>query len=135
MAKLSFKTTADIKVPETIVEQVIGQERAVEIVKKSAEQRRHVFLIGEPGTGKSMLGLALAELLPKSKLVDIVSFFNPNDDNAPLIRTVPGGQGRELVAKAKIQGMGMFKNQNAIVFILIILSLLAPWWTWNYYIQ
>ncbi|MBS3110572.1 ATP-dependent protease LonB [Candidatus Woesearchaeota archaeon] len=135
MAKLSFKTTADIKVPETIVEQVIGQERAVEIVKKSAEQRRHVFLIGEPGTGKSMLGLALAELLPKSKLVDIVSFANPNDENAPLIRTVPAGQGRELVAKARLQGIAGLKNQNLIVFILIVASILIPWWTWNHYLE
>ena len=135
MAKLSFKTTADIKVPETIVEQVIGQERAVEIVKKSAEQRRHVFLIGEPGTGKSMLGLALAELLPKSKLVDIVSFANPNDENAPLIRTVPAGQGRELVAKARLQGIAGLKNQNLIVFILIVASVLIPWWTWNHYLE
>src|SRR3989344_2583114 len=121
---LKFKTTADIKTPEGIVDQVIGQEKAVEAIKKAAEQHRHVFLIGDPGTGKSMLGLALAELMPKSKLMDIVSFYNPNDDNAPLIRAVPAGQGRELVAKAKFQGMSMFKNQNAVVFILIILSLL-----------
>ncbi len=132
---LKFKTTAEIKAPEGIVDQVIGQEKAVEAIRKAADQHRHVFLIGEPGTGKSMLGLALAELMPKSKLMDIVSFFNPNDDNAPLIRAVPAGQGRELVTKAKLQGMSMFKNQNAIVFILIILSLLMPWWTWNHYIQ
>lgn len=135
MAGLKFKTTADISVPDTIVEQVIGQEEAVEIVKKASLQRRHVFLVGEPGTGKSMLGLGLAELLPKSKLVDTVSFPNPNDDNMPLIRTVPAGQGRELVAKARVQGMNMFKNQNLILFILVILAMLAPWWTWSYYSQ
>src|SRR3989338_1321438 len=135
MASLSFKTTADIKTPESIVDQVIGQERAVEIIKKAGEQRRHVFLIGEPGTGKSMLGLALAELLPKSKLVDIVSFANPNDDNMPLIRTVPAGQGRDLVMKARMQGMAGLKNQNLIMFILIIASFLIPWWTWNHYVQ
>jgi len=83
----NFKSTKEIKVPDKIVDQVIGQEDAVNIIKKAAEQRRHVLLIGEPGTGKSMLGLALAELLPKEKLVDIISFPNPNDENQPLIRT------------------------------------------------
>ena len=133
MAKLKFRSTEEIKVPKAIVEQVIGQDDAVEVVKKAAEQRRHVLLIGEPGTGKSMLGFALAELLPNEKLVDIISFPNPNDENMPLIRTMPGGQGRDLVAKARIQGMNMFKKQNIIMFILVIISMFAPWWVRSYY--
>src|SRR3989338_6280833 len=133
MAKLKFRSTEEIKVPKAIVEQVIGQDDAVEVVKKAAEQRRHVLLIGEPGTGKSMLGFALAELLPNEKLVDIISFPNPNDVNMPLIRTMPGGQGRDLVAKARIQGMTMFKNQNIIMFILVIIAMFAPWWVRSYY--
>ncbi len=136
MAKLNYKTTADIKVPESVVQQVIGQERAVEIIKKAAEQRRHVFLIGEPGTGKSMLGLALAELLPKSKLVDIISFANPYDENMPLIRTVPAGQGRDLVSKTKIQSMAGLKNQNLLFMIGGPLLIgIVSWWTWARYIE
>ena len=77
------KTTGDIKVPKTMVNQVIGQDEAVKIIKKAAQQRRHVLLIGEPGTGKSMLGIALAELLPKSELKDTLSYYNANDDNNP----------------------------------------------------
>ena len=90
-----FKTTESIEVPERLLDQVIGQDKAVEIVRKSAEQKRHVMLIGDPGTGKSMVGQALAELLPKEKLVDILSLPNTTDENVPLIKTVALGQGKE----------------------------------------
>jgi Lon-like ATP-dependent protease len=129
----NYKSTADIKLSKSLVDQILGQDQAVEIIKKSAQQRRHVLLIGEPGTGKSMLGLALAELLPKEKLVDIISFPNPNDENAPMIRTVPAGQGRNLIARARAQGMNMFKNQNIIMFILVLVAMFAPWWVRSYY--
>jgi len=133
MDNLKYKSTADITIPKKIVEQVIGQDEAVEVIKKAAEQRRHVLLIGEPGTGKSMLGFALAELLPMEKLVDIIAFPNPNDENMPLIRTMPSGQGRDLVAKARVQGLSLFKNQNIIMFILVIIAMFAPWWVRSYY--
>ncbi|MFH1064607.1 MAG: ATP-dependent protease LonB [Candidatus Woesearchaeota archaeon] len=128
-----MKSTDEIDVSVKIVDQVIGQEPAVRVIRKAALQRRHVFLIGEPGTGKSMLGLALAELLPKEKLVDIIAFMNPNDENQPLIRTVNAGEARDLVNKAKIESMSMFKNQNLLMFILAIIAMIAPWWVRSYY--
>ena len=131
----NFKTTEDIPVSKNVIDQVIGQEEAVEVIKKSAEQRRHVLLIGEPGTGKSMLGLALAELLPKEKLVDIISHPNPNDENEPIIRTVPAGNGREIISKARIESMQMFKNQNILIFIIAVIALLIPWWIRNRHME
>ena len=68
MPELKFKSTAEIKIPKLIAEQIIGQDHAVNIIKKAAQQRRHVLLIGTPGTGKSMLGQALAEMLPNPSL-------------------------------------------------------------------
>jgi len=128
-----MKSTKDIKVPESIVNQVIGQEDAVRIIKKAASQRRHVLLIGEPGTGKSMLGLALAELLPKSELKDIISVYNPNDENNPLIKELPAGTGREEVKKNSLDGKKILKNNNFLLFIVAIFTLVAPWWVRYHY--
>ncbi|MFA6072572.1 MAG: ATP-dependent protease LonB [Candidatus Woesearchaeota archaeon] len=130
---LEFKTTADIGISEKLIDQVIGQDDAIEVIKKASIQRRHVLLIGEPGTGKSMLGLAMAELLPKEKLVDIISFSNPNDENLPLIRTVQAGKGRELITNTKTQSNRMMKGQGSILFILAIVAMIAPWFALSYY--
>ena len=74
---LDLEDTSDIAVPKQMVDQVIGQEPAVDIIRKAAEQRRHVMLIGDPGTGKSMLGNAMADLLPPEELQDVLIYHNP----------------------------------------------------------
>ena len=78
-----------------------------------------------------MLGLALAELLPKEKLVDVISFPNPNDENQPLIRTVPAGTGRDLISKSRLQVANMFKNQTILIFIVVLIISLIPYYLWN----
>lgn len=113
-----FKTTQDIKVPQKVVDQVIGQDRAVEIIKKAAIQRRNVLLVGSPGTGKSMIGQALSELLPSEKLVDILAFPNPKDENEPAIKTVPAGEGKKIIGQAKAKGMASFGGGNTMMIFL-----------------
>src|SRR3989344_4957543 len=130
---LPFSNTSEIKVPEKMIDQVIGQEEAVKIIKKAALQRRHVFLIGEPGTGKSMLGMGLAELLPKSDLKDILAYPNLNDENNPFIKTLAAGKGREEAQKYLLDANQSLKNNSFILFIIAIITFILPWWVRYHY--
>lgn len=122
-----FETTAEIDVPEKIIDQVIGQEKGVELIKKAAKQRRNVFLLGDPGTGKSMLGMAMAELLPSEELVDVLVDENSSDPNKPKVRKVPAGQGKEERQKAMMDSVSSTQNQKLTGMIILIFLLSIPW--------
>lgn len=100
---IRFETTADVPIPDRLVDQVIGQEDANVVVRKAAEQRRHVLMIGDPGTGKSMLAKAMTELMPSETLEDIMCYMNDDDDNEPRVRTVPAGRGDRIIQDRRAQ--------------------------------
>ncbi|MCU0852329.1 MAG: ATP-dependent protease LonB [Thermoplasmata archaeon] len=120
-----FENTADVKIPPALVDQVIGQEDAVTVIRKAAEQKRHVILIGEPGTGKSMLARSMVDFLPKGELQDVVAYPNSEDQNEPKIRIVPAGKGREIVQAQKLEAeqKKAQKNSSWIMLILMLIML------------
>ena len=140
MSEKEIRSTKDIEVPEKLIDQVIGQTGAIAIIKKAAKQRRNVFLVGEPGTGKTMLAQAMSELLSVMDLEDILVYRNMNDENVPIIKTVKtytnqedrkkhlDGQGRQIVQKERISARAALGKTTSlvtpIVFILVI-ALLA----------
>jgi Lon-like ATP-dependent protease len=127
--KIKFETTKDISVPKSLLDQVIGQDKTVNIVRKAAEQKRHVMLIGDPGTGKSMVARAMTEFLPKGQLEDIIAYPNSEDTNTPNIRVVPGGKAKEIIKVQRDEAKKKAEQQNSlmisIVLLIVVVSVLG----------
>lgn len=79
-----LKSTAEIAIPDNPLDRVLGQEEAIELAKIAATQRRHLLLIGPPGTGKSMIARAISMQLSKPKTEIRVS-HNPENPERPFL--------------------------------------------------
>ncbi len=61
-----FDDTSQIRIPEDPIERVILQDRAKMAIRKVAQNRGHMLMVGRPGTGKSMLAEMFREVLERS---------------------------------------------------------------------
>lgn len=119
---LDVETSRDISIPDRLIDQVIGQDHARDVIEKAAQQKRHVMMIGSPGTGKSMLAKAMTEILPRDNLKDVLIYPNPDDDTSPKTRVVPAGQGEKIIEahKEEASKQGKMRKFLAIIIGLVI---------------
>ena len=115
----NIKSSQDIEVPPLLIDQVIGHEESIETIKKAAKQRRNVLLIGDPGVGKSMLAKGMAQILPHETLQDVLIYPNVEDNNHPIIRTVPAGEGKKIVRATKGSARGQEERKTLLTTLAI----------------
>ena len=115
----NIKSSKDIEVPPLLIDQVIGHEESIETIKKAAKQRRNVLLIGDPGVGKSMLAKGMAQILPHETLQDVLIYPNVEDNNHPIIRTVPAGEGKKIVRATKGSARGQEERKTLLTTLAI----------------
>lgn len=86
-----MKTTVSVQIPKDPLDAIVGQEEAVKVARVVVKQRRHMLLVGPPGTGKSLIAQAIAQMLPKPKQ-EIAIVENPDSPEKPFvdIRAVNG---------------------------------------------
>lgn len=78
------ENTSQILIPKDPLERVIGQDDAVKLARLAAAQRRHILLVGPPGTGKSMIAQALSLHLHRPTQ-EIRIVHNPENPERPMV--------------------------------------------------
>ncbi len=84
MASQEFESTKDIPIPKDPFDRIIGQPEAVAIAKMVPIQRRHLLLVGPPGTGKSLIAQAIASVMNKPNF-EVSVIENPENPERPIV--------------------------------------------------
>jgi len=70
-----FEDTSQIRVPDDPIEQVVFQNKAKGAIRKIAQNKGHILMVGKPGTGKSMLANMFNDVFDKS----LGDYLRPKD--------------------------------------------------------
>ncbi|MBI5226441.1 ATP-binding protein [Candidatus Micrarchaeota archaeon] len=116
------RASSEVQVPVRLIDQIVGQEKAVTIIKKAAAQKRNVLLVGTPGTGKSLMAQAMSELLPVSVLEDILVKPNVENENTPKIVAVKKGEGKKITQQERMQNVAGGGQINLFVMVFLFIS-------------
>ncbi|ETX06697.1 sigma 54-interacting transcriptional regulator [Candidatus Entotheonella palauensis] len=120
-----FVETSEIRVPDALIDQVLGQHEARDIIRQAAMQRRHVLLIGVPGTGKSLLGQAMAELTKVEQPEDILVFPNPEAPHQPSVRRVLAGHGQAQKAAHQTRAYRANESLRMLIWVVVVAIVLV----------
>jgi Lon-like ATP-dependent protease len=111
----------------------------------------YLLLLGDPGTGKSLIGRALAEKLTQIykekgiKLFDVLCWKNPTLPSQPRISIHPAGEGKRIIQREQLKELkrkfitkvGLKVLQALLILLgLFLISLgfyfmYQAWQTWN----
>jgi len=83
-----IEDTSQISIPRDDIERVIFQDKAKKAIRKIAQNKGHMLMVGRPGTGKSMLAAMFQHILDKS----IGDFIRPKE----AIAAFPGKDGNHV---------------------------------------